>query len=231
MPVTRNLRDAHAAPVQLPRELAMLPKPEPTKAGPKPGALISPIPETIDKTPGAIVQTNANVPAQPDTAHRALDDRLDRLEKSLQLAAGPNNSLGSRLPSTRVSLSDKRFYVLGQVRGPGSFDWLGNETVVDAIVQAGFPARMAAPNEIILVRPTDPCGGRIVLPICYDDIVQLGDTSTNYQILPGDRIIVPKKSLLQSIFPFANRKQCVCLKPHVGLPIPVVQCDPAPCGP
>ena len=31
-------------------------------------------------------------------------------------------------------------------------------------------------------------------------IVQLGDTSTNYQLLPGDRIFVPSRSLHETLF-------------------------------
>ena len=40
-------------------------------------------------------------------------------------------------------------------------------------------------------RPTPPRSCRVVLPICYRQITQLGDTSTNYQIKPGDRIYFP----------------------------------------
>ncbi len=232
-PAARDLRDARTAPVQLPRELALLPKREPdTPAVP----VTKPDVRADIAEPGDIVPT-AGVEPQPaaeralDANPRVLDERLDRLERLALKSAGTNDALGARLPTTRVSISDKRFYVLGQVRGPGSYDWLGNETVVDAIVQAGFFARMAAKNELILVRPTDPCGGRIVLPICYDDIIELGDTSTNYQILPGDRIIVPKKSLLQIIFPFSSHRPCVCEKSHFGMPIPIVECEPLPCAP
>jgi hypothetical protein len=38
-----------------------------------------------------------------------------------------------------------------------------------------------------------------VLPICYEEIVQLGDTSTNYQIAAGDRIFVPAKSFWENL--------------------------------
>jgi polysaccharide export outer membrane protein len=39
----------------------------------------------------------------------------------------------------------------------------------------------------------------VVLPVCYRQIVQLGDTSTNYQVLPGDRIYVPSMTLHDDI--------------------------------
>jgi hypothetical protein len=37
------------------------------------------------------------------------------------------------------------------------------------------------------------------LPVCYDRIVQLGDTTTNYQIRPGDRVFVATRTLCEAI--------------------------------
>ena len=98
---------------------------------------------------------------------------------------------------TRVS---KVFYVLGEVNNPGAFQYTGRETVLDAIVaSAGGLTDRASRKNIILSRPSHPCEGRTVLPICYSEIVQLGDTSTNYQLLPGDRIFVPTKSFCEDV--------------------------------
>jgi len=38
-----------------------------------------------------------------------------------------------------------------------------------------------------------------VLPVCYRQIVQLGDTTTNYQLQPGDRIYVPAMSIWEQL--------------------------------
>jgi len=92
---------------------------------------------------------------------------------------------------TRVS---KVYYVLGEVNAPGAFPLQGRETVLDAILAAGGLNERASRKFITLSRPTPPDGCRIVLPVCYNDIVQLGDTSTNYQIANGDRIFVPTRS-------------------------------------
>jgi polysaccharide export outer membrane protein len=35
--------------------------------------------------------------------------------------------------------------------------------------------------------------------VCYREIVQIGDTSTNYQLAPGDRVFVPSMTLCQQI--------------------------------
>src|SRR5437764_1093685 len=91
--------------------------------------------------------------------------------------AGPANAPFRLVP--RVS---KVFYVLGEVNSPGTFACSGRETVLDAILIAGGLTPRAAKGRIILTRPTAPKGCRMVLPVCYDDFVQEGDTSTNYQV-------------------------------------------------
>jgi protein involved in polysaccharide export with SLBB domain len=93
-------------------------------------------------------------------------------------------------PINRVS---KVYYVLGEVNAPGSFVLQGRETVLDAILAAGGLTDRASRKNIILSRPTAPAGCRVVLPICYNEIVQLGDTATNYQVAAGDRIYVPTR--------------------------------------
>jgi protein involved in polysaccharide export with SLBB domain len=112
---------------------------------------------------------------------------------------------------TRVS---KVFYVLGEVNAPGSFPLQGRETVLDAILAAGGLTDKASRRNIILSRPTAPHSCRIVIPICYRDIVQLGDTSTNYQIAPGDRIFVPSRTFCEEMF--HSSKECPpCGQPQV----------------
>src|SRR5205823_5689415 len=89
-----------------------------------------------------------------------------------------------------VTRASKVYYVLGEVNAPGAFPLAGRETVLDAILAAGGLNDRASRGKIILSRPTRPDGCRVVIPICYNEIVQLGDTTTNYQMAPGDRIYV-----------------------------------------
>lgn len=91
------------------------------------------------------------------------------------------------------------FYVLGEINSPGAYPLIGRETVLDAIMTAGGLAEAASECDIILSRPTPPSNCRVVLPVCYNRIVQLGDTTTNYQILPGDRIYVATRSLCDQL--------------------------------
>lgn len=105
-----------------------------------------------------------------------------------------------------VNRQSKVVYVLGEVNAPGSFPVAGRETVLDAILEAGGLTRRANEAKIILSRPTVSRECRIVLPVCYPQIVQLGDTTTNYQIQPGDRIFVPSKGVMDDLCP--EQKPC-----------------------
>jgi polysaccharide biosynthesis/export protein len=98
------------------------------------------------------------------------------------------------------------FFVLGEVNAPGAFPITGHDTVLSAITQAGGPTRKASEQNIVLARPTTPEGCRIVLPVCYTNIVQIGDTTTNYQLRPGDRVYVPSKGMLEDLLPGRCRK-------------------------
>jgi polysaccharide export outer membrane protein len=116
---------------------------------------------------------------------------------------------------TRVS---KVYYVLGEVNAPGAFPLQGRETVLDAILAAGGLNDKASRKFITLSRPTPPDGCRVVVPICYNDIVQLGDTSTNYQIANGDRIFVPTRGKddcgRNKVCPPCSRPQAPCPPPE-----------------
>lgn len=94
-----------------------------------------------------------------------------------------------------VSRNSKVYYVLGEVNSPGSFPLDGRESVLDGLIQAGGLTKRAASSRVILVRPSLPNQPRSVFPVCYQQIVQLGDTTTNYQLAPGDRIYVPSKTI------------------------------------
>jgi len=94
-----------------------------------------------------------------------------------------------------VTRESKVFYVLGEVNAPGAFPLRGRETALDALIIAGGLNSNASRRSIILTRPTAPGSCRVVLPVQYNEIVQLGDTTTNYQIRAGDRLFVPSKTI------------------------------------
>jgi protein involved in polysaccharide export with SLBB domain len=121
-----------------------------------------------------------------------------------------------------VTRQSKVYYVLGDVNAPGAYPLQGRETVLDGILTAGGLTERASRRNIILSRPTGPNCGRIVLPICLREIVQLGDTTTNYQLAPGDRIFVPCRSCWED---------CLWSRDCFSCGAPAMRGTPAPtCG-
>jgi polysaccharide export outer membrane protein len=78
------------------------------------------------------------------------------------------------------------------------FPYFGRETVLDAIAQVnGLPAQ-ASKNRAWLARPDEDESGDTVLPIDWRGITMRGQTRTNYQIQPGDRIYVAADPLVKA---------------------------------
>lgn len=132
------------------------------------------------------------------------------LENAEQLIEGTIAAIEEDPIAVNVQLLENvhRFYVLGEVASPGSYPLIGFETVLDGIVAAGGLTEDSAPCKILLSRPTPPPSCRVVLPICYREITQLGDTTTNYQLQPGDRIYVASRGCLDELFFWRANRTC-----------------------
>jgi polysaccharide export outer membrane protein len=73
----------------------------------------------------------------------------------------------------------------------------GNETVLDAISQINGLPPISSTRKIWVARLTPANNGCYeVLPVNWQVITQAGDTTTNYQLFPGDRIYVKANCLL-----------------------------------
>jgi polysaccharide export outer membrane protein len=91
------------------------------------------------------------------------------------------------------------YYVQGDVNAPGRLPIVGNETVLDAVNYAGGLAPTASIPNVRLVRPAPPgaCCAEI-LPVNLAAIIQQGDTTTNYQLMPGDRLYVYRDPIVRA---------------------------------
>ncbi len=97
-----------------------------------------------------------------------------------------------------TAYNSKNYYILGDVLVPGKLPITGNECVLDALQYAGGLLPTAAPQNIRLVRPAPPgacCEQN--LPINLAAITSGGDPTTNYQLMPGDRIIVYRDPIVR----------------------------------
>jgi polysaccharide export outer membrane protein len=98
-----------------------------------------------------------------------------------------------------TAYNSKNYYVQGDVAAPGKLPITGNETVLDAINYAGGLIPTAAPQNIRLVRPAPPgaCCEQ-TLPVNLAAIISGGDPTTNYQLMPGDRLVVYRDPIVRT---------------------------------
>jgi protein involved in polysaccharide export with SLBB domain len=75
----------------------------------------------------------------------------------------------------------------------------GTETVLDAIARVGGLPAVSSKKRIWVARPAPACHGCLqVLPVDWNAITQGGDTTTNYQLFPGDRVYVDADCLIKT---------------------------------
>ncbi len=113
--------------------------------------------------------------------------------------------LATRFASPEVSVSvysynSKVYYVITQGGGLGDglvrLPFTGNETVLDAISQINGLSHVSS-TRMWIARPSDTCDtDNTLLPIDWLAITQRGDVSTNYQLLPGDRLYIAHDRLV-----------------------------------
>jgi len=113
--------------------------------------------------------------------------------------------LGQYLEDPQIALdvlgyNSKVYYVVTQGAGFGDqvviLPARGNETVIDAIGQIqGLQSNSS--TRMWIARPGhNDCGGDQILPVDWLAVTQRGDTSTNYQLMPGDRLYVSEDKLV-----------------------------------
>lgn len=223
---TKDLKRSHPNPIQWPRELAK------NVTGPA-------VAEPGDVIAIAAVDPANRVPfvgEQPILLDGTIDlakygrvvvgyKTLAEIEAIVNAAVKGNGGKDVAVTVRFARAPDsKRIYVLGDVVTPGSYPMNGNETVLDAILLAGGLTRKADERNIILSRPTPVCDCRVVVPVCHEAIVQWGDTSTNYQLLPGDRIYVPSLSLFNRLFGRLSKREAPCCDYPSPCPLPPELC-------
>jgi polysaccharide export outer membrane protein len=114
------------------------------------------------------------------------------------------------------SFNSKVYYVIIDGGGYGEqvfrLPVTGNETVLDAIGMINGLPTVCSTKRVWVARPTpaNHCCYQI-LPVNWRVMTQAGDTSTNYQLFPGDRVYVKANRLLyfnnrmsQFLYPITN---------------------------
>jgi polysaccharide biosynthesis/export protein len=90
-----------------------------------------------------------------------------------------------------TAYNSRWYYIEGDVYLPSRLAYTGNESVLDVIHYVGGILPSADRSKIRLIR-SFPKGSPVkVMPIDYEEITMGTDSSTNYQLLPNDRLVVP----------------------------------------
>jgi protein involved in polysaccharide export with SLBB domain len=91
-----------------------------------------------------------------------------------------------------TAYNSRNCYIEGEVASPDRFPFTGGDRVLDVIHYGGGLLPSADWGKIRLIR-SFPKGSPVqVLPIDYREIAMGTDSSTNYELLPFDRIVVPR---------------------------------------
>jgi len=87
-------------------------------------------------------------------------------------------------------------YVLGEVVKPGKYPLRSKTTLLQAItIASGFTAT-AARNKIVVFRFAKDGAGQIKMKASYDDIVLRDGSNQNFEMKPGDQIVVPSETMV-----------------------------------
>ncbi len=86
-----------------------------------------------------------------------------------------------------ATINSKRIYLVGEVLRPGAATMLPNMTVLQALASAGIN-QYAKTKGIYVLRTEN--GKQQKLPVNYRKLVK-GDLAQNYELQPGDTIVVP----------------------------------------
>src|SRR5262249_50788202 len=89
-----------------------------------------------------------------------------------------------------TAYNSKNYYVEGEVSATGRFPITGKERVIDAISAAGGLTRHADREQVVLYRERGRGEPVEALEVNVEQVMLGDDVSTNYQILPGDRLVV-----------------------------------------
>lgn len=100
-----------------------------------------------------------------------------------------------------LAYNSKVYYVITDGGGAGEQVYripaTGNETVLDAIAGVNGLPTVASKASIWIARPSpDQCSPDQILKVDWNAIAQGAQTSTNYQLLPGDRLYVKASPLI-----------------------------------
>jgi polysaccharide export outer membrane protein len=127
---------------------------------------------------GSVYVAGMTIPQVKAAIEQALAQKLYRPEVSVDIGA----------------FNSKYYYVITDFAGSGEqvvrLPITGNETVLDGISQIGGLSAVSS-KKVWIARPAPAgCTQDQILPVDWRGITRRGQSRTNYQILPGDRVFI-----------------------------------------
>jgi polysaccharide export outer membrane protein len=130
-----------------------------------------------------LVEDMVAVGKTPSTLARDIETLLAEYVRS------PTVNIIVTQPVSRFS----QIRIVGQVAKQQAIPYREGMTVLDAVLESGGLTPFAAGNRARIVREVD--GKKSEIRVRLDDILNRGRLETNFEILPGDVIVVPESFL------------------------------------
>jgi len=140
-------------------------------------------------------QVTVTVEAQPG----AKREKEEAVEEADDLVAGPirDPKDSDRVFVDVTAYNSKFYYLQGDLAAPGHLPFMGHETVMDALDSGNGLLHTAEPRDIRLVRPGRGGKPARTYKVDLEAIRDRGDVTTNYQIFPGDRLVVGRNEAVK----------------------------------
>lgn len=142
-----------------------------------------------------------NVPVSGLSLEQAADAVRQKILQNPALAADQIDPKNVFVILDVLAYNSKFFYVITDNAGNGEqaqrFPITGSDTVLDALCNVNGLSPVSSKRNIWVARRTPHAGQHWqILPVDWVGMTQHGVTTTNYQILPGDRIYVKAQRLI-----------------------------------
>ena len=133
-----------------------------------------------------------------------------------------------------TAYNSMNYYIQGDVMVPGIMPWTGRETVLDVMQYGGGLLPTADPKQISLVRPERGGKPARIYKVDLEAIQEKGQVATNYQIFPGDRLIVGRNEVVKKTVEIDRltapiQAICATMQQEANMLRSDSDCKPRPC--
>lgn len=149
--------------------------------------VIRPLHSGSDVIPAALEPGSSNSSEPEESSPKPLEVDLLAL-----LSRGDLSQNIFIMPGDTIYVSSgtgERFYVLGQVKKPGPYEWVQDITLLEAVKMAGGPTEKAALNRITVLKNSG--GGKESVKVNVGEIMQ-GKKRDDVMIKSSDVVVVPE---------------------------------------